>query len=140
MVALLLHSFPGLAPPPSTTPPPPPCLPPRRSTGLDYAKCPFPKACLPGMNGTRSMCASGFQAIACSACAAGYFLQFQQCQRCPPTKGVSVAATIGVIACAVVLGYLLFRVRSVLPTDVIRIGLSTVQIFAAVSGGKTCFC
>jgi hypothetical protein len=41
-----------------------------------FYSCARPIACLPGVNGSRSMCASGYDGVVCSACAKGYFEQF----------------------------------------------------------------
>ena len=44
--------------------------------GTVFYSCARPIACLPGVNGSRSMCASGYDGVVCSACAKGYFEQF----------------------------------------------------------------
>ena len=92
-----------------------------RSSGLQYAKCPLASACLPGTNGTRAQCRPGFQSIACSACASGYFLQFGSCQRCPKAQGTSVAAVVGAVLVLVLVVGVLFRVRTFLPVEVIKV-------------------
>ena len=35
------------------------------SDGSMFYKCPIPAACLPGVNGTRSQCATGYGSIVC---------------------------------------------------------------------------
>ena len=45
------------------------------SDGTLFYKCPIPQACLPGVNGSRSMCAPGYGSRVCSLCVDGYFEQ-----------------------------------------------------------------
>jgi hypothetical protein len=46
------------------------------SGGGVFHECLIPEACLPGVNGSRSMCAEGYSGVLCAVCADGYFEQF----------------------------------------------------------------
>ena len=82
------------------------------------------------MNGSRSECAPGYTAIACSVCADGYFEQFGKCVVCPTASGVSVVVILGILALLTTVGGVLFVVRALLPVDVLKLGLSMVQVRA----------
>ena len=41
-----------------------------------FYKCMTATACLPGANGTRSVCAAGYDGVVCSSCASKHFEQF----------------------------------------------------------------
>ena len=98
------------------------------SDGSTFYKCPIPDACLPGNNGSRSACAEGYTSIACSLCQVGYFEQFGKCIRCPSTTGASVLEMLGIGALLVVVGTGMFLIRTLLPVDVIKLGLSMLQV------------
>ena len=52
------------------------------SDGLTFYRCPRPSSCLPGENGTRSVCAEGYEGVMCTVCSPGYFSQYGVCQQC----------------------------------------------------------
>ena len=52
------------------------------SDGLQFYACPLAAACLPGVNGTRSLCAQGYGGVLCSVCSPGYFNQYGLCVEC----------------------------------------------------------
>jgi hypothetical protein len=58
----------------------------------------------------------------------GYFEQFGRCMTCPPTTGASAGAMVGIAAALVFLGVALYSVRQVLPVDVLKLGLSMLQV------------
>ena len=98
------------------------------SDGLTYYACPIAAACLHGTNESRSECAVGYTGIACSVCAPQYFEQFGKCVACPPSSGASAGALVGIATLLLVLCYAVFRVRSILPVDVLKLGVSMLQV------------
>jgi hypothetical protein len=102
------------------------------SPTLAFYQCPIRDACLPGGNGTRSRCAVGYGYVACSLCVDGYFEQFGRCVACPRTSGSSLAALIGIALTIVVLCVVVYKARSVLPTNVMKLGLSMLQVRCVV--------
>ena len=48
------------------------------STTVFY-KCMSADACLPGGNGTKSVCRAGYSGTLCAVCSDGYFEQFGRC-------------------------------------------------------------
>jgi uncharacterized membrane protein YgcG len=103
------------------------------SDGLRFYTCPVPSACLPGINGSRSLCADGYQEVACSTCSVGYFEQFGRCSPCPKSRPVSVLALVGMSFLFIVFAGAVFKVRNFLPIADIKVGLSMVQIIAAAN-------
>ena len=105
------------------------------SDGLTYYRCPIAEACLQGSpsNGTRSACARGYGHVACSLCVRGYFEQFGKCVACPSSTGSSVAALLGIVLVLIACGIMLWLMRSVLPIDVLKLGVSMVQIIASAN-------
>ena len=67
----------------------------------------------------------------CSLCADGYFEQFGKCVACPSSGGASVAEMLGILAVLIAGCYLFFRVRHLLPVDVLKLGLSMLQVSGA---------
>jgi hypothetical protein len=108
------------------------------SDGTSYYQCPLATACLPGANGTRSVCATGYGHVACSVCVDGFFMQFGKCEPCPATPTASVGAIVAAIAGAAVLGGLVFLVRRLVPVETIKLGVSMVQIIAAANSAYRC--
>ena len=49
---------------------------------LNFYECPVPSACLPGVNGSRSVCATGYSGVLCTVCSPGYFNQYGLCAQC----------------------------------------------------------
>ena len=98
------------------------------ANGLTYYPCPIAGACLRGGNGTRARCASGYMGIACSVCALGYYEQFGKCVLCPPSSGASVGTMFGISLLLAVLCGLLFFMRRLMPVDVLKLGLSMLQV------------
>ncbi len=98
-----------------------------------FVPCPLPSACLPGENGTRSTCARGYGHVACSVCADGYFEQFGVCVKCPASQGQSVGVLLGFVIMLSGIAFLVFLVRHLLPVDVIKLGVSLVQVLASAS-------
>ena len=65
-----------------------------QSDGLTFYRCPLAAACLPGVNGSRAMCATGYQGVLCTVCAPGYFTQYGLCSECKrPLCAIVSAAT-----------------------------------------------
>jgi hypothetical protein len=102
------------------------------SSGEKFYRCPVEQACLHG-NGTRAQCAVGYRGIACSVCALGYFEQFGQCVQCPATRARSSAAVFGFAVLLAAVAGILFKLRDLLPLDIIKIGVSMVQIIASAN-------
>jgi hypothetical protein len=44
-----------------------------------FYQCANPDSCLPGVNGSASMCALGYTGVVCSVCSDGFFEQFGRC-------------------------------------------------------------
>jgi hypothetical protein len=104
-----------------------------------FYECPIKDACLPPpkrslatSNSTISdasviaptLCANGYQGIACSVCADGYFEQFGLCRQCPSSKHMSALAIVAAVVGVAVVVVLLFKARHGLPVDVIKLGVS----------------
>ena len=110
-----------------------------QSTGLTYYPCPIAAACLqPQLPASRhvdvapvpyrAQCATGYYGIACSVCADGYYEQFGKCVACPPSSGASVAALAGISMVLVTLSLVVFVIRHILPVDIIKLGVSMLQV------------
>ena len=98
------------------------------SASLTFYRCPLADACLPGVNGSRVECAPGYGSVACSVCLDGYFEQFGRCVQCPATKGASVSVLLLVVfGVSLALG-VVYTVRKLLPVDVLKLGLSMLQV------------
>ena len=63
-----------------------------------------------------------------SLCVTGYFEQFGQCVPCPSSSGASIGVVVGIALLLVAIGACLFRVRALLPVDVLKLGLSMLQV------------
>ena len=63
-----------------------------------------------------------------SLCVDGYFEQFGVCVQCPATGGASGGAVFGIILALAAVCYCIFRVRMLLPVDVLKLGLSMLQV------------
>ena len=101
------------------------------STGDTFYECPVPSACLPGVNGSRSSCATGYTGVLCSVCDLGYYDQYGLCQRCPTAaKGSSVVASFAVPLFLCALFGVLFAIRNVAPRGLMKVGISMLQIIA----------
>ena len=74
------------------------------------------------------MCAEGYVGIACSVCGDGYFEQFGKCVACPTSSGASVGQLIGIALALLVLAGVAFWARKLLPVDVLKLGLSMLQV------------
>lgn len=79
------------------------------------------------------MCAVGYSSATCSVCMDGFFLQFGRCVVCPKVAHASVfiqiASSLGIAAAA----GLFFKYRRRLPTDVMKVGITMIQIIAAAN-------
>jgi hypothetical protein len=71
--------------------------------------------------------------VACSLCADGYFEQFGLCVACPKSSGTSIGALFGLSLLLVAICGVLYVVRELLPIDVIKLGVSMVQIIASAN-------
>ena len=98
------------------------------SSGLVFYKCAIAEACLSGGNGSRARCRAGYVGIACSVCADGYFEQFGKCALCPSSSGASIGALLGIVVVLVVACGGVYAVRALLPVDVLKLGLSMLQV------------
>jgi hypothetical protein len=61
-------------------------------------------------------------------CADGYFEQFGKCTSCPTSQGKSVFALVGISVLLVGLCGLVYFFRSLVPVDVLKLGLSMLQV------------
>jgi hypothetical protein len=66
-------------------------------------------------------------------CADGYFEQFGVCVKCPASQGQSVGVLLGFVIMLSGIAFLVFLVRHLLPVDVIKLGVSLVQVLASAS-------
>jgi hypothetical protein len=105
------------------------------SDGSRFYRCPILGACVGGVNGSRAVCATGYDHVACSLCADGYFEQFGLCVACPKSSGTSIGALFGLSMLLLAIAGVLFllRLRELLPIDVIKLGVSMVQIIASAN-------
>ena len=69
-----------------------------------------------------------------SICDVGYFEQFGKCVSCPPSSGASVGALLGISMLLIVLCIGIFLIRTLLPVDVLKLGLSMLQVGSRSSG------
>ena len=98
------------------------------SDGSTFYPCPIPSACLPGGNGSRARCADGYAGVLCGVCADGYIEQFGSCLRCPTSRSESNGAIAGIVfALLAVVGVVIY-LRAMLPIDVMKLGLSMLQV------------
>jgi hypothetical protein len=102
------------------------------SSGAKFYSCPVKDACLAG-NGSRALCAPGYSHVACSVCALGYFEQFGKCVACPATQATSYATLFGLSFVIIVIVGILFKIRELLPLDVLKIGVSMAQIIGSAN-------
>jgi hypothetical protein len=79
------------------------------------------------------VCATGYDHVACSLCADGYFEQFGLCVACPKSSRTSIGALFGLSLLLVAICSVLYMVRELLPIDVIKLGVSMVQIIASAN-------
>ena len=101
------------------------------SDGLTFYKCPLPEACLPGVNGTKAQCATGYAGVLCSVCDIGYFDQYGHCVLCPTSSsGGSIVATIALPIFLFCIFLVLFAVRNLAPRGMMKVGISMLQIVA----------
>ena len=63
-----------------------------------------------------------------SLCVTGYFEQFGRCVACPASGGASAAEMLGILALLLTACFLFFRFRHLLPVDVLKLGLSMLQV------------
>jgi hypothetical protein len=103
------------------------------SDGSRFYHCPVRGACVGGINGSRAVCAPGYAHVACSLCADGYFEQFGLCVTCPKSSGTSIGALLGLSLLLIATCGALYVVRDVLPIDVIKLGVSMLQIIASAN-------
>jgi hypothetical protein len=103
------------------------------SDGSRFYRCPILGSCVGGVNGSRAVCARGYGHVACSLCADGYFEQFGLCVACPKSSGTSIGALLGLSMLLLAICAVLYMVRSLLPIDVIKLGVSMVQIIASAN-------
>ena len=80
------------------------------------------------MNGSRARCADGYGGVACSVCADGYFEQFGRCGPCPADGSASVGQLLAIAIAVVVAAGGAFWARKLLPVDVLKLGLSLLQV------------
>jgi hypothetical protein len=106
------------------------------SDGSRFYACPIPSACLGRGNGTstRARCASGFDGVLCSSCAAGYFPQYGTCSRCPAEEsslGVFVSVLLPLFTVTVLVA--LYVLRGMMPRGMMKVGVSMLQIIASAN-------
>ena len=78
----------------------------------------------------RCMCCCRRRRPACGVCLPGFFEQFGKCVACPASNGASFGALFGIAVLLVVVAVLLFLMRTLLPVDVLKLGLSMLQVSA----------
>ena len=99
-----------------------------------FYKCPLAAACLPGVNGSRSVCAEGYSDLLCSVCAKGYFQQYGLCAKCPDGQSAaSVLASFGLPLLLLVIFVVLFVLRAMAPRGMMKVGISMMQIIASAN-------
>jgi hypothetical protein len=105
------------------------------SDGLKYYRCPLAGSCKAGAsgNGSRAVCETGYAHVACSLCADGYFEQFGRCVACPSSSGSNAGAMAGILLALIVAIGVAVVIRDLLPVDVIKLGVSMVQIIASAN-------
>ncbi len=103
------------------------------SDGSRFYRCPILGSCVGGGNGSRAACATGYAHVACSLCDDGYFEQFGLCVPCPKSSGTSIGALFGLSLLFIAICGALYTVRKLLPIDVIKLGVSMVQIIASAN-------
>jgi hypothetical protein len=103
------------------------------SDGSRFYRCPILGACVGGGNGSRAVCATGYDHVACSLCADGYFEQFGLCVVCPKSSAASIGALLGLSLLLIAICVGLYLVRELLPIDVVKLGVSMVQIIASAN-------
>ena len=62
-----------------------------------------------------------------------FYYYYRRCVKCPAARSQSVGAVVGIVAAAVVCGAVVYSVRALLPVDVLKLGVSMVQIIASAS-------
>lgn len=101
-------------------------------SSLQFYQCPVAGACLGGdRNGSIAKCATGYIGLLCATCDTGYFQQYDSCIKCPKDVGMSAAMILAVSVAFIVAGYILFKLREVLPIVQIKVGVSMLQVLAA---------
>jgi hypothetical protein len=108
------------------------------SDGRRFYRCPVAAACLPGVNGTRSQCERGYGGVACSVCITGYFEQFGQCVSCSSSSRSAIGIVAGFLLVGVAVLFLLYQLRKILPVDIIKLGVSLMQILASANSAYRC--
>ena len=66
--------------------------------------------------------------VACSVCADGFFEQFGKCVACPSQVSASVGELFGISSVLIIVCTVLYVMRRLLPVDVIKLGLSMLQV------------
>jgi hypothetical protein len=102
------------------------------SSGAKFYKCAIPESCLAG-NSSRAQCAPGYSHVACSVCSLGYFEQFGKCVPCPATAATSYVTLVGAAVVIIAIVGLLFKIRELLPMDLLKIGVTMAQIIASAN-------
>ena len=69
----------------------------------------------------------------CSVCVEGYFEQFGRCAQCPPSAGASVVTMIGIGLLLLFVCFFVYFIRTILPVDILKLGLSMLQVTLATS-------
>jgi hypothetical protein len=76
----------------------------------------------------------GFQQVLeARACLAAFLCLVGRCVACPKDTGTSVAAMLGIAAALLVVALFVYRIRNILPVDLIKLGVSMFQIVASGS-------
>ena len=63
-----------------------------------------------------------------SVCADGYFEQFGKCVACPAASSASAGQLVGILVLLIAVCVGLFTIRTLLPVDVMKLGLSMLQV------------
>ena len=67
-----------------------------------------------------------------SLCVDGYFEQFGVCVACPASSSASSGQVAGIVLLLVAVCAVLFQLRTLLPVDVLKLGLSMLQVWPHV--------
>jgi positive regulator of sigma E activity len=87
----------------------------------------------PGVNGTRSKCQDGYGFVACTVCLDGWFEQFGKCSKCPADASGTAMLIFALGAALGIAGLVLWKIHKILPMDIIKVGISMMQVLASAS-------
>ncbi len=99
-----------------------------------FYPCPRAEACAGGVNGSRTLCGSGYDGVLCGVCSRGYFEQYGRCALCPGNDSPrSMAAAVFLPIVLVVCFGILFKLRGMMARGMMKVGVSMVQIIGTAN-------